>query len=291
MVADFASQWRAGIFPVFAGQTEFAFNGAISPLRFAPALQHTAGVIDLLTCHSLPFYGLLNLTLLASFLGGAFTCYACLRAIEPRTPWLALVLSLLFSAAPGVLALAYVGDLFMSVTTLPYLPILFYGAWRTLTRGDLKGTIIMVSAAAALWYCHPPIALWGTLAVAVTQLVRLARDGGKARTWQHWLIGLGCFGVLSFYSFYSVLSLGIPAYPAVRPVLIDTLRTAFPAALLPVSKGLVAVSDYQLGWTFVGCPARRSRRHHFHAPTPGGTRLSGREPDGAGVSLAPSVAG
>ena len=184
-----------------------------------------------------------------SFIGGAFTCYLCLRAIEPRTPWLALILSLLFSAAPGVLALAYVGDLFMSVTTLPYLPILLYGAWRTLTKGDLKGTLIMVSAAAALWYCHPPIALWGTIVAAITQLVRLARDGGQMRTWQHWLIGLGFFGILSFYSFYSVLSLGIPAYPAVRPVLIETLHNAFPAALLPLSAGLVEVSDYQLGWT------------------------------------------
>jgi hypothetical protein len=249
MTADFVSQWRAGVFPVFAGQTEFAFNGAISPLRVAPALQHFAGIVDLVTFHSLPFHGILNLSLLASFAGGAFACYGCLRAIEPRTPWLALVLSLLFSACPGVLALAYVGDLFMSVTTLPFVPLVLYGAWRTLTKGDLKAVLIMVAAAAALWYCHPPIALWATIVAAITQLLRMVRDGGKLQTWRHWLLGVACFGGLSLYCFVSVLTLGIPAYPVYRPVLIENLQNAFPGALLPVSATLIELSDYQLGWT------------------------------------------
>ena len=252
MTADFVSQWREGIFPVFAGQTEFAFNGAISPLRFAPALQHFAGMIDLVTWHSLSFHGILNLTLVSAYVGGALTCYGCLRLIEPRVPWLALVLSLLFSACPGVLALAYVGDLFMSITTLPFVPVLLYGVWRTLTKGDLKGVLIMVAAAAALWYCHPPIALWGTIIAAIAQIARLSRDGGKLETWRNWLIGAACFGVLSLYCFVSVKSLGIPAYPAFRPVIIENLQSAFPGALRPLSKTMVALSDYQLGWALWG---------------------------------------
>ncbi len=252
MTADFVSQWRAGIFPVFAGQSEFAFNGTISPLRIAPGLQHLAGVVDLATVHSLPFHGILNLTLLASYVGGGLICYGCLRAIEPRTPWLALVLSLLFSACPGVIALAYAGDLFMSVTTLPFVPLLLYGAWRTLTKEDLGGLLIMVAAAAALWYCHPPIALWGTILAASTQLVRLGRDGRNLAAWRHWFIGACCFGVLSFYCFFSVETLGIPSYPIYGPVLIENLTNAFPAALLPVSTTLIALSDYQLGWALWG---------------------------------------
>ncbi len=252
MTADFASQWRAGIFPVFAGQSEFAFNGAISPLRIAPGLQHLTGVVDLATLHSLPFHGILNLAMLASYVGSGLICYGCLRAIEPRTPWLALVLSLLFCGCPGVIALAYAGDLFMSVTTLPFVPLLLYGAWRTLAKGDLKAVLIMVAAAAALWYCHPPIALWGTVLAAVTQLVRLGRDARKSQTWKHWLIGAACFGVLSLYCFVSVETLGIPGYPIYRPVLIENLTNAFPAALLPVSTTLIALSDYQLGWALWG---------------------------------------
>jgi hypothetical protein len=252
MTADFVSQWRAGIFPVFAGQSEFAFNGTISPLRIAPGLQHLAGMVDLVTLHSLPFHGILNLSLLASYVGGGLVCYGCLRTIEPRTPWLAMVLSLLFSACPGVIALAYAGDLFMSVTTLPFVPLLLYGAWRTLTKGDLSGMLVMVAAAAALWYCHPPIALWGTILAASTQLVRLMRDGRKLETWRNWLIGGVAFGVLSLYCFVSVETLGIPGYPIYRPVLIENLTNAFPAALLPVSTTLIALSDYQLGWALSG---------------------------------------
>ena len=143
MVADFLSQWRAGFFPVFTGQSEFAFNGAVSPLRLAPALQHLSGLLDLLTLHQLPFHGVLNLALTASYVGGTFTCFACLRSILPRSSWFALVLSVLFACCPGILALAYVGDLYMSITTLPFVPLVLYGAWRTHTKGDLAGTVIM----------------------------------------------------------------------------------------------------------------------------------------------------
>ena len=248
MVADFVSQWRAGIFPVFAGQSGFAFNGAISPLRLAPALQHLAGLIDLLTFHSLPFFGLLNLALIASFAGGAFVCYRCLRLIEPLAPWLALVLSLLYIACPGVLSLVYVGDLLMSVTALPFIPLLLYGAWRTYTHGDTRSVLIMVAGAAALWYCHPPIAFWGTLIAAVTQGLRLFRDGAKPAAWRGWAVGLVCFGLLSLYCFVSVQTAGAVTYPAFRTVLLDNLRSAFPAALLPVGESLGTLGSYQLGW-------------------------------------------
>lgn len=255
MVADFVGQWREGIFPVFAGQTEFAFNGAINPLRFAPGLQHLAGAIDLATLQNLPFHGLLNLALVASFIGGTATCYYCLQAVEPRTPWLALVLSLLYSLCPAVLALAYMGDLFMSVTALPYIPVCCYGAWRTLTKGDLRGVVIMVCGVAALWYFHPPIAFWATLIAALTQLLRLPREWRERRTWVYWLTGLGIFGALTLFAFTSVASTNIPAHPAYRPTLIENLIQAFPAALKPVSKGVNLTSDYQLGWTLWGAMA------------------------------------
>ena len=31
-IADFLKQWRAGIFPVLIGQSEFAYNGGFQPL-------------------------------------------------------------------------------------------------------------------------------------------------------------------------------------------------------------------------------------------------------------------
>ncbi len=255
MVADFVTQWREGIFPVFVGQSEFAFNGAINPLRFAPGLQHLAGVVDLFTLRSLPFHGLLNLTLVASFVGGALSCYGCLRAIHPKAAWLAAVFALLYSAAPGVLALAYVGDLFMSVTTLPFVPLVFYGAWRTLVKPERFGLALMVAAAAALWFCHPPIALWATAIAAVTQLFRLSRDARFVRTWLDWAAAAALFGLLSCYSFVSVLTLKIPAYPAFRPVILEDLKASFRASLDPINRNLSSLSDYQLGWALWGALA------------------------------------
>lgn len=252
MTADFVSQWREGIFPVFAGQTIFAFNGAVSPLRLAPYLQHLAGVVDLVTLRSLPFHGILNFSLVASFVAGAATCYACLRQIEPRAPWLAFILGLLYAACPGVLALAYVGDLFMSITTLPYLPLLLYGVWRTLTKGDRAAVIALVAPAAALWYCHPPIALWGLIIAALTQFLRLGRDGRKWQTWLDWLVGAAVFGGLTLAAFVSVRTLGFPAHPINRGIMVSFLVDAFPAAMKPVSKTVDQLGDYQLGWTLWG---------------------------------------
>jgi hypothetical protein len=248
MVADFIQQWRSGTFAVFVGQSEYAFNGGISPLRFAPALQHFCGMVDVLTGRTLEVQVVLNLTLLACLVGGAATAYACLRAMAPQSSWLALALALAYSTCPGILGLAFVGDLFMSVTTIPFVPILLHGCWRTLKEGGLRTVLIMVAPAAALWYCHPPIALWGTLAAALTQIVRLARDGLTLATWRDWLAGAGAFTALSLYAFVSVGTLQFASHPLPRAVMIQNLQEAFATSIQPLSDTLVSLGDYQLGW-------------------------------------------
>lgn len=268
MTADFVSQWRAGIFPVFAGQTEFAFNGALAPLRFAPGVQHLAGLVDLLTAHSLPFTGILNLTLLGSFLGGAFMGYLCLRAVTPRTPLLALLLALLYGSCPGILALAYTGDLFMSVTAVIFVPLAFYGCWRTLAAGDLRGVLLMVFGLAALWYCHPPIALWCSFVAAGTQLIRLFREARRREVYGHWLAGLAAFAVLACCCFVSVGTAAAPPHPVDPAAIVGYLQSAFPGSLKPVSATADALGDYQLGWSlwgallvsFLALPFLRGRR-------------------------------
>ena len=249
MMADFVSQLREGIFPPLVGQTEFAFNGAVAPLRVAPFLQYLGGAIDFITLGSLSFTSILNLSLLVACLGGGFSCYGCLRAIQPETPWLALLFSLLFSFCPAILALVYVGNLFMSVTTLPFIPLLLYGIWRTLVKGDRAAVLAMIAAAGALWYCHPPIALWGTIIAAISQITRLMRDGRKIQTWLDWLIGIGCFVGLTLACFVSVETLEVGTSPANRDRIVSNLQSAYPAALLPLSSTLLQLGDYQLGWS------------------------------------------
>ena len=249
MVGDFVTQWRMGIFPVFVGQTDYAFNGAVTPLRFAPYLQHAAGVLDLLTGRTLSPTALLNFLLFLSLTAAAFTAYSCLRAMERSLCWLAFLLALLFASAPGTLALPYTGDLFMSACTLPYLPLVFHGVRRSFSDGSPAGVCFMTAALAAVWLSHPPIAFWLTLIVTLSQLLRLGTEFRRRTTWTGWLAGAAVFVLLAGYVFVSVYTLKLPNLIAEPTLIVRYLHEVFPAVLLPVSEGANALSDYQLGWS------------------------------------------
>ena len=114
MLADFITQLRAGVFPVWSGQSVYAFNGAISPLRFAPWFQHAGGLLDLLTAQALGFGAVSNAVLAVNGLASGFVAYFCLRGILPHRPGLACLLALLFVSSPGILAPLLAGDQYMS---------------------------------------------------------------------------------------------------------------------------------------------------------------------------------
>ena len=83
MLADFVTQLRAGVFPIFVGQTDYAFNGAVYPLRVAPFYQHLAGVLDLLTGRQLGIFALQHLCVLVVGYAGIFSSYLALNALAP----------------------------------------------------------------------------------------------------------------------------------------------------------------------------------------------------------------
>ena len=247
MNADFVSQWRLGIFPVFAGQTEFAFNGAVSPLRFAPYLQHFTGVLDLLSGCWLPFYALQNLALLLSGIGGIFSAYLCCAAIMPQRRWTALALASLYAGCPGVLSLGYQGDLFMSMTTLPYAPLAAYGIWRAL-KDDRTSILWTVLPLAVLWYCHPPIALWLTLIAILAQLMIGIRRLRDRKLYRDWAGGATLFLLAGGYTFVSVITLGAESTHSEVEVTLQSIQMVFPKMFFPVSESASQLSDYQLGF-------------------------------------------
>ncbi|HWA10163.1 MAG TPA: hypothetical protein VG838_11990 [Opitutaceae bacterium] len=250
MVADFVTQWRAGIFPVFVGQSIFAFNGTPSPVRLAPYLQHVAGVLDLVTGHILTYPGLLNLILFFSFVGGVFAAYGALVAIEARTRWLALLFALLYIAAPAPLALLYTGNLFMSVCTLPFLPLVMLGVFRSYTGTGHGGFLLLAVGLAATWISHPPIALWCTIAVGVGQIPRFfSWSRPEPRQIRGWLVAGGVFAVLTLFTFVSNLTLPPSGAGVERFLITQSLGDSFTTALLPVSDEAVAPTDHQLGWS------------------------------------------
>lgn len=267
MVADFVSQLRAGVFPIFAGQTDFAFNGTVSPVRYAPYLQHAAGLLDILTGRSLTFFGLLNLTMAASLVAGSLATYICLVRINPSTRWIALGVAYLYASSPALLSLAYTGDLFMSVCTAPYIPLVLYCLHRNLELRTVGSMVRLAAAVAILWWCHAPIAFWVSGVVALGQLLRIGSPRGWPGLGREWVAGLATFAVLAGIIFVSVGTLNLPALVAERMMILENLRGAFPGILLPVSDGATHLSDYQLGWSLwvllamalVGTLIRRGR--------------------------------
>jgi hypothetical protein len=255
MLGDFVTQVRHGFFPVFAGQTDFAFNGAVYPLRVAPLYQHLAALLDLLTLHSLGIFALQHLTVIACGVAGLFGTYATLCWIAPSRRWAAVGFSVLYLSCPGVLATVYAQDLYMTWMTVALAPFAAYGIVRSFRHDDLRSQLVLGASLASLWWAHSPIALWFTLVAAASQLVRLAAARAPQGSIARCLAGALVFAVLAQYPFVSVASLGSPGDPSAASVPLDNpgaiaehIRSAFPAALLPVGTDVSGLGALQLGY-------------------------------------------
>lgn len=252
-LADTVTQFRAGIFPVFVGQSDYSFNGSIYPLRAAPYHQYMAGVLDLLSGRTLGFFALQHLTVILSFLGGAFVTYGALLWTAPRRRWTAFALALLYVMCPGVAGLFYAQDLYMSGMTLPWVPLVFAATVRSFDEERLFPLAVLASALAALWWAHSPIALWTTAIVGTVQAARVLllrpRAGALFRAAQ----AAAIFAVLAVYPIASVLLLRPPGQPIVpftmdRELLLRWVAQSFPSSVEPIDLGWPILNYMQLGY-------------------------------------------
>jgi hypothetical protein len=246
-VGDFVTQVRAGIFPVWAGQSRYLYYGGIFPLRVAPFLEHLAALVDLLTGRSLPLFTVMNLTLTASLLAGILSCYRCLASVMPARPWLAAALALLYGSCPGVIGLAYAQDLYMSFTTLPFLPIVFLGIVRSFDGDDLASRLLLAGGLAGAWLAHPPIALTCGIVAVASQAVRLAIRGVTRRSVALDATALVVFFLLGGYTLVSAASIPGGAAVAARADFIDQVRMAFPDNWKPLPRA-IPLDDLQVGF-------------------------------------------
>jgi len=253
MFADFITQLRAGVFPVWVGQSVYAFNGAINPLRFAPWYQYAGGFVDLLTALGLGFGALSNATLALTGLAAGASAYAGLRDVLPRRPGLACLLALLFLASPGVLAPLMAGDQYMTFMATPFLPVILSGLYRQWTRDDRSGPRRLAVGLAGVWLSHAPIALWCTLLAGGTVAVQMARR-------RHWLAdarrllpaGL-IFAALGSLPFLSVLALdNLSAATATGSAVVPQVSASFPANFAPIDARGDKLPMYQLGYGALG---------------------------------------
>lgn len=205
MLADFVAQVRVAGLPVWVGQTEYAFNGAVIPLRMAPWFQHAGALLDLLTGRTLHYVALSNLVLALNALAGAFSAYFCFRALAPRQPWSASLAAFLFMACPAVLGPLTNSDQYMTFLTAPILPVAAYAVWRICSRDQRSDYLLLAAALAGLWQTHSPIALCMCFFSATGLAARLLLRRGFR--WPHPALALAVFLALGALPFVSVYSL------------------------------------------------------------------------------------
>ena len=260
MLADMVAQTRAGVFPVWLGQSLYQFNGAIYPLRIAPAFHYLGVLLDTLTLHTLGIFALQNLLITFLGVGAIFSAFFSLGALLPGRRWLAAGLAGLYLGCPGVLGIAYISDLFMSWTTLPCVPLVWLATVRSFRDGGAPGSLLLLGGSLGLcWWGHSPIALWMTLLAGAMQLARVAAQRLPGRSWLNLTVGAVVFLAVSAYPIGSVLL--FPPEPGVKAagfqvampgMIVDFLRAVLPAVFLPLSPLGRRLGDFQLGYALWG---------------------------------------
>jgi len=255
-VADAVTQLRAGIAPPLAGQTNYAFNGRIHPLRDAPYLHYLAYAVDAVTGRRLEFWQLQNVSLVLSLVAAAFTCYFGLRWATACGRAVGVYLAGLYVLAPPLLCAAHTLDLFMTVHAAVFVPLAVAAALQGCRAPSFRHDLLLAAALAATWLAHPPVALWLTAATAALRLICFLRRPSVTEL-VNATLAVVAGAVLASFVFVSTATLsddlgiltGNRALWDFFPGLIQRhLVEAFPACLLPVSRSAGAIGDLQLGY-------------------------------------------
>jgi hypothetical protein len=250
-LADAVTQFRAGVFPVLVGQTEFAFNGRIHPLRTAPYYCYAPGLLDLLTFRRLDFWQLQCLLLTLSLVGAAFSAYAALRHLAGTTARVALYGAVVFVFSPAVLSLVYSMDLYMTVTTLPFLPLALGAGVYSFRERSARVYLLMGITLGLIWLAHPPIALWASAATVVLQAVVWLTRRPTWAAFAGLAAGVAAGGGLIAFGFASTLTMqsagDLSSAKDFSPMFTE-MKRVFPAALLPVGARADYLSAFQLGY-------------------------------------------
>ena len=256
MAADVIEQVRAGVFPVFGGQSLYQFNGSLYPIRVAPAFHYLIALVDTLTARSLGAFAVQNLLIVAWGGLAVLTTYGSLAWISSRR-WLAAFGSALFIACPGVISIAYNNDLYMSWTTVPFVPLALAATVRTFDRVTSRTCLVLGASLALLWWGHTPIALWTTGIATVAQLARLFlrradwRIDVKPLVWgAAAFLQIAAFPLAAAILYRSEPDIDVSSFQAASPGnIVHSLREVFPEVLLPLEQGGRTLASFQLGYS------------------------------------------
>lgn len=182
LMTDFLGQVRAGVFPVFGGQGEYAWNGNVHPFRSAPWHHYFGAGLDLLTLRKLTPLAVQHLVLVASEFTAVLVLYVGLRRLRPLQPWFAWLIAFLFATCPAVTMAQIQHDMYMTSGALPVVVFIVLALSFALERDTWRAWSWLGAGLGAVWFCHPPVALLTSGAVAIVLVFRFVADPIKPPT-------------------------------------------------------------------------------------------------------------
>ena len=248
MLSDYLEQLRSGIFPVWIGQTDYAFNGAFFPLRLAPAFQHLGGIVDVVTFQTLDYLAIKNIILAITPLASGFTAYFTIRSMVQNRPNFALVLALIYLLSPSLIAPWVIGDQYMTFLTAPFIPIVFYGCWRSHVDNDTTGHLLLGTGIGILWLTHTPIAIWSSLFASILYIFKLITNHRSGREFKMMSLSVIIYLLIGTFPVLSALSIEMVNLSTDANSIFSEAQKIFPQILISsISKGY-GPANYQPGF-------------------------------------------
>jgi hypothetical protein len=204
---DFLTQARSGTFPVVLGSTVYAFNGAVHPFRSAPWQFVLADGVDILSGRTLAPVAVEHITAIASFCAAVLILYVGFARSRPGARGLAWLFALAYAMSPSVTVPFFQYDMYMTVIAQPAMAAALLCVQRIMDDDSFAASGWLGVFLAALWYCHPPMALLTGLVAGSCAAAGLAARGLTMRRLWAGVACLAIFGALAAPYFRSMSEL------------------------------------------------------------------------------------
>lgn len=215
VITDFLIQFRSGTFPVFSGETSYAFNGAVHPFRSAPWQFDLAAIVDVVTRHSLQPIAVQHATVILSYVAATLGLYTGLVRLRPSAKFAAFFLAVIYATSTGMTGALVMHDMYMTVTGGPVIVAVLLLSSRAVERPSVGVYSWLGAACAFLWLCHPPLAILGLLLASFIVLGHLAVEGPAEGELPAAMIGALVFAALG--APYFIMTRGLSTGPVFHP--------------------------------------------------------------------------
>jgi hypothetical protein len=205
--SDFLTQARSGTFPVVLGSTITEFNGAVHPFRSAPWQFILADGVDILSGRALAPVAVEHITAIASYCAAVLILYVGFARARPQSRNCAWLFAFIYATAPAASVPFFHYDMYMTLTAQPVMAAAMLCAHNAVEDDSIVASGWLGVFLAALWYCHPPMALLMGMVAGAVAATGIAVRGVTARRLFGAAVGLGTFGALATPYFISMSEL------------------------------------------------------------------------------------